>query len=284
MIVVVEKEKIIKEQKGKLQRYQQRRKRLCFFLFIEFLIFWIWNPDFIPGLSQWVAEVKSFLEGLLWPRDMAELDAGTYRAYIYRFWTWLEDLESYPLLEWAVPRIVPVWLMVTDIQSCTARSRIRKANKPPKEKKQRQLKKPKAPKEPKETYISIGPKVSGLYTINSLDAESRFEQLQERCRPLQERSAVLKTDRGLWVSNQGRGVGGKILPDRICSWDEHGKIEIRHKDDVLRFELYAEGPRLCVLGNDSVCLEKGVPLTIAHNNEAGNEIVDMTITWLGGIG
>ncbi len=293
MIVVVEKEKIIKEQKGKLQRYAQRRKNLCFFLLLQLLIFWICNPEFIPGLSQWVAGIKDFFEELLWPRDMAELDTGTYRAYIYLFWIWLEDMAIYPLLSWAAPRIVPVWLMVTDFQSCIARARIHKASKPPKEKKQRQPKPPKPPKQPKPpkarkeskgTILRGGPKVSGMYTFNSLNAEKRFEQLRESCQPLQEYTGVLKTDQGLWVSNLGRGADGKTLPDRIYPWDEHGKIEIRHKDNVLCFTLYADGPHLHVLGNDTVCLQKGVPLTITHNNEAGNEIVDMTITWLGGIG
>lgn len=266
----------IKQLRSKRWKYEDRCKWLVFLLVLQFLIWWIQNPDFIPGISQWVAGVQEFFNGLLWPHNEAELETGSYRVYIYHIWTWIEELPIYPMLEAVVPRIVPVWLVVTVIQIAVVNIKIKKLKAPQK-----------APKKPKEqkagktanqtTKAFSGPMVGGIDENHCKEANKRFKLLQDSCQD------PFREDRGLWISNIAPGANGKTPPDKIYPWNDFGVITLKFKDNTFRFQLYNDGARLITQSGNWVKLEKGRPLAISHKNEAGQQILDMTVTWLGGI-
>lgn len=266
----------LKKLRDKRWKYEDRCKWLVALLVLQFLIWWIQNPGFIPGISQWVMEIQKFFDDLLWPHDLAELETGSYRVYIYHIWTWIEELPIYPMLEIVIPRILPVWLIITIIQIVVVKIRIKNLKKPPKEpKKAKEAKPDKASS--KNTNMLSGPMVSGVNENHCKEANKRLKALQDSCvNPFRE-------DRGLWVSNIAPGANGKAPYDKIYSWNDFGVITLKFKETTFRFELYNNGARLITHTGEWVNLKKGVPLAICHQNEAGQQILDMTVTWLGGI-
>lgn len=260
----------------KLEKYKKRLVHLFIWLAVECVVLWIIHPDFIPGLSVVGHKLYRFIEGILIPRDMSELVDGTYRAYIYEFWTGVKSMDIYPLLEWVVPRIVPVWIIVSFILTWVTKYKIKHPKKPKKRKEE------KMQNNKGGNGIGIGPKVSAMHGINSENAVKRLRELQESCQPIL-RSDVcsLAVDRGIWVSNQAPGAAAKA--DKIYPWGANGTIDIPYKGKTLHVELHGDGAQLMGLDPEPIRLKKGVPLTVTHENEAHNEIMDMTITWLGGI-
>lgn len=269
---MAEKETTVKQLQKQRQKYIDRIKWLAILLVCQAVIWWILiNPDLIPALSKWMTAIKRFLTGLVWPHDEMELATGSYRVYIYRFCQWLKDMPFYSLVAWIVPRIIPVWFLVNLVQIWVAKLRIKYAQKPPKPAKQEK------PRKLPAVQLTTAQKVSGLYARNREEAEERARKLQESCEPL------FVQDQGLWVGNRAPGDGGKAPSDQIYRWDSSGCIKIRSGTGEFEFQLINGMAYQLTKEKLYIPMRKGVPLVVYHKNEAGKEILDMTITWIGGI-
>lgn len=279
---MAERELVLQRLKKKRQIYLRRRGWLWALVIVECVLLLIFKSDRIPIVGPAISGIKTFIGELLWPNSMTDLGGGTYGAYLLLVGAWLEELPFYPVVKMVIPQIPPIWLMITYIQSWITNIRIRNLSKPPKEQRTRPVKAEKKKKESTEFGVSVGPKVGGLSMVNKVDADRSLKRLQEACRKMREEAGIdsWELDSGLWVSN--RMERGKLLPDKIWSWGNGGVIDMDIQNDFLHFQLYNDGVRLSVDGGSTQTLKKGVPLVIRHRNEAGNEIVDMTVTWLGG--
>ena len=268
---------IVKRLEGKKKAYKKRIFiLLALILVCEGFILWVLNPNLFPATSEAAEIVGEFFVQLLWPHSPEELELGTYRAYIYYFCTGLTGLTFYPYLEMALPLFLPAWLALTIIQLVVVNIRIRWLQRPVKDTKRRE-KKPRKNTKPRALWKC------GFDKKYSNAVNKRFEELQQRCRTAQIDGAdcCVANDYGLWVGNRAAVAGGKHPPDMIYPWDNN-TIRIPCKNRTLCFHLTDKGVKVENSGNGEEILKKGVPLIILHENEVGEKIIDMTVTWLGG--
>lgn len=267
----------IKQLNTKLVKSRGRLKWPIVLLVLQGLIWWICNPGFVPFLTDTVIAVQEFLLELLLPQSAA--DTESYRYYIGALCDWVAGLPFYPVLAKLVPWIVPAWLLLTVIQILILRWRINFLRRPSKEPKKPASRKKKASSEkPAAMPLSqaLRPKAtdSGLFVKSRIDAELRFQELQNRC------SIRRYKDRGIWLSNF-RPVDGEVPFDRILHWDKDGIAVLA---DAYTFQFALIDGTAHIIGNrGKIPMKKGVPYTLKHMNDAGEPIVYCRATWLGGI-
>lgn len=267
----------IKQVNTQLTKCQGRLKWPIILLLLQGLICWIRNPGFIPFLTEEVTAVREFLLDVLLPHGAA--DTESYRYYIGLLCDWVKGLPFYPFLAKIAPWIIPAWLLLTVIHLLILSFRLSCLRKPRKEpKKPAPEKAKKSAEKPAAASVSqtLRPKAtdSGLFLKCRMDAENRFQELQNRC------NVRRYKDRGIWLSNF-RAVNGEVPSDRILHWSTDGSAMLA-EDYTFRFELI-DGTAYIVGNRGKIPMKKGVPHTLKHMNDAGEPITYCRATWLGGI-
>ena len=273
---MVEKDNTVKQLQAKKAKYTTRNKRLIALLIFQFLIWWIVNPEFIPILSTWMTAIKQFFGDLLWPQNAAELLTNSYRVYIYRMCQWIQDLALYDFLAWAAPRVLPTLFIINLILIWVTSRRIKRANKPPKIKKPRKKLQWKLPS----IQLPTGKKVCGLY---SKDKDARMANLKK----LQDSCTELRSEHVVWVGNNAKGAGGKAPQDKLYKLDTNKLVQIpldggEYRIGLMELNTGARVAFFYVDGQPPIRMTPGVPILVSHKSESGNELRDMTITWIGG--
>ena len=246
-------------------------------LVLQGLICWIRNPGFIPFLTEEITAVQEFLLDFLLPHGVT--DTESYRHYIGLLCDWVKGLPFYPALTKIAPWIIPGWLLLTLLRLLILRWRynyLRRPRKEPKEPTPKKTKKPAEKSAADSVSQALRPKAteSGLFLKHRLDAEKRFQELQNSCVPRQCK------DRGIWLSNFS-AVNDEVPPDRILHWSTDGSAMLA-EEHTFRFELI-DGKAYIVGNLGKIPMKKGVPYTLEHMNDAGKSITYCRATWLGGI-
>ena len=197
------------ELEEKLEKYRKRRRVLLVWLVVEFLVWMIVNYEFFPIFRGIGSTICEFFDSIL-------------------FWTGLKYMGIYPLLAWAVPRIVPIWTIVSCIQIWVTKHKI---NHPKQEKKMKTAKKK---DKTSKKGVGLGPLVNAMHGINAAEAANQLKVTQVKCKPLlKSDECSVDVDQGLWVCYPFSNTTAK--KDTIYPWKKDGTIDIQHNGRPLHF-------------------------------------------------